>query len=140
LVLINPFVRQAKINPLMNALFWIMLHNPWRVRTWVMYFRRLYPSCKPADFQVYLNQLAENMAQPGPFAAAAALGTSSRQPSVERLERVVMGSRDPDFPDPAEEGKIVANHTGGRLELIDGAGHYPKSQMHKKTTRSRSII
>lgn len=139
LVLINPFVRQQKINPVMSALFWIMLHNPWRVRTWMAYYSSLYPSRKPADFQHYLQQLAENLSQPGRFDAAEALGTSSRQPSDERLERVrapslvVMGSKDPDYPDPAGEGKIVADRMGGQLELIDGAGHYPQSEMPEKT-------
>jgi pimeloyl-ACP methyl ester carboxylesterase len=140
LVLIAPFVRTAKINPIMKALFWLMMNNPWRVRTWAMYYGTLYPTHKPTDFKDYLSQLRENMAQPGRFDAAAALGNSSRQPSEERMQRVqaptlvIMGTKDPDFPDPAGEGKIVAEQTGGRLELIEGAGHYPQTEMPEKTT------
>ena len=139
LVLIAPFVRTAKISPIMNALFWLMVHNPWRVRTWAMYYGTLYPTHKPADFKDYLNQLKENMAQQGRFDAAIALANSSRQPSTERLKRVkaptlvIMGTKDPDFPDPAAEGKIVAEQTGGKLELIEGAGHYPQTEMPDKT-------
>lgn len=44
-----------------------------------------------------------------------------------------MGSKDPDFPDPATEGKIVAERIGGRLELVDGAGHYPQTEMAEQT-------
>jgi pimeloyl-ACP methyl ester carboxylesterase len=139
LVLVNPFVRTAKLNPIMNALFWLMLHNPWRVRTWAMYYTTLYPTRKPDDFEGYLNQLRENLAQPGRFSAAEALAYSSRQPSAERLGQVkaptlvIMGTKDPDFPDPVAEGKIIAEQTGGSLELIEGAGHYPQTEMPEKT-------
>jgi pimeloyl-ACP methyl ester carboxylesterase len=138
LVLINPFVRSVKINPVMQALFWLMMNNPWRVRTWGMYYSSLYPTRKPDDFEDYVKGLKKNLAEPGRFQAAAALAASSRQPSEERLEQVkapvlvIMGSKDPDFPDPAEEGKILAERTGGRLELIAGAGHYPQAEMPEK--------
>jgi pimeloyl-ACP methyl ester carboxylesterase len=44
-----------------------------------------------------------------------------------------MGMKDPDFHDPEAEGKYVTRETGGRLELIDGAGHYPQTEMPEKT-------
>ena len=105
-----------------------------------MYYGSLYPSHKPDDFKDYLSQLQANMAQRGRFDAANALATSSRQPSEERLKRVkaptlvIMGTKDPDFPDPAEEGRSVAEQAGGKLELIAGAGHYPQTEMPEKTT------
>ena len=104
-----------------------------------MYYGKLYPSHKPPVSKVYLNQLMENMAQPGRFSAAIALAFSSRQPSEERLKRVkaptlvVMGTKDPDFPDPVEEGRYIAEQTGGVLELVEGAGHYPQTEMPEKT-------
>jgi pimeloyl-ACP methyl ester carboxylesterase len=139
LVLVNPLARAAKINPVMNALFWLMMHNPLRVRTWAMYYRTLYPTRKPEDFEGYMAHLRENMAKRGRMDAAAALAFSSRQPSDDRLTRVnaptlvIMGGKDPDFPDPAEEGRYLADQTGGRLELIDEAGHYPQTEMPEKT-------
>jgi pimeloyl-ACP methyl ester carboxylesterase len=139
LVLIGAFVREAKINPVMNALFWLMMHNPWRVRTWAMYYSAMYPSRKPADFADYLRQLTENMAEPGRFSAAIALADSSRQPSAERLNRVtaptlvIMGTKDPDFPDPPAEGAYIAAQTGGDLKLVEGAGHYPQTEMPEET-------
>jgi pimeloyl-ACP methyl ester carboxylesterase len=138
LVLINPFARAQKINPIMNALFWLMMHNPWRARLWITYYSSLYPTHKPDDFQDYMNQLAENMRQPGRMDAAAGLSFSSRQPSDERLNRVkaptlvIMGGKDPDFPDPAAEGRILAERTGGSLEVIEGVGHYPQTEMPEK--------
>lgn len=38
-----------------------------------------------------------------------------------------------DFADPAEEGTYIAEKTGGKLEMIDGAGHYPQTEMPEKT-------
>jgi pimeloyl-ACP methyl ester carboxylesterase len=40
-----------------------------------------------------------------------------------------MGSRDADFPDPAKEAQHVAELLHGRAVLIDGAGHYPQTEM-----------
>jgi pimeloyl-ACP methyl ester carboxylesterase len=140
LVLISPFVRTAKLNPIMRALLWLMLNNPWRVKAWIKYYGSLYPSRKPADFGAYLEQLKENLSEPGRFDAVKLLGSSSRRPSAERLNSVkaptlvIMGTKDPDFRDPAEEGRIVADQVGGTLTLIDGAGHYPQTEMPEKTT------
>jgi pimeloyl-ACP methyl ester carboxylesterase len=44
-----------------------------------------------------------------------------------------MGTKDPDFPDPAAEGRYIAEQTGGRLELVAGAGHYPQTEMPEVT-------
>jgi pimeloyl-ACP methyl ester carboxylesterase len=140
LVLISPFVRVAKINPITQALFWLMMNNPWRVRTWVMYYGTLFPSHKPADFQEYLKQLKENLSERGRFDAVKRLGSSSRQPSAERLKRVeaptlvIIGTKDPDFPDPAGEGRIVAEQIRGAVVSVEGAGHYPQTEMPGKTT------
>jgi pimeloyl-ACP methyl ester carboxylesterase len=137
--LINPFARAEKINPIMNGLFWLMMHNPWRARLWASYYRSLYPTHKPDDFSAYIQQLTENMREPGRMDAAAGLSFSSREPSDERLERisaptlVIMGGKDRDFPDPAAEGRILAERTGGRLEVVEGAGHYPQAEMPDKT-------
>ena len=141
LVLISPFVREVKINPVMLALFWLMMNNPWRIRTWIMYYSSLFPSHKPADFKDYLQELRKNLSEPGRFDAVKRLGNSSRKPSNERLKRVkapalvIMGTKDPDFPYPEKEGRIVANEIGGTLELVEGAGHYPQTEMPEVTTQ-----
>jgi pimeloyl-ACP methyl ester carboxylesterase len=48
-----------------------------------------------------------------------------------------MGTRDPDFPDPAavaREGQArIGEHTEVSLELIDGAGHYPHAELPEVT-------
>jgi pimeloyl-ACP methyl ester carboxylesterase len=138
LVLIGAFVRAARISPVMNVLFRLMVSGPWRVHAWVAYYGTLYPTRKPADFRDYLSKLSANMAEPGRFQAARALAFSSREPSAERLAQVqaptlvVMGTKDRDFPDPAAEGRYIAEQTGGQLALIEGAGHYPQTEMPEK--------
>jgi pimeloyl-ACP methyl ester carboxylesterase len=57
----------------------------------------------------------------------------SRADSAARVSKVVcpalvvMGTKDSDFPDPAAEAQWIADTLGGpaRIEMIDGAGHYP---------------
>jgi pimeloyl-ACP methyl ester carboxylesterase len=52
-----------------------------------------------------------------------------------RLERVtaptlvLMGTRDPDFPDPEKEAALVAERAHGTAQMIQGAGHYPHAEM-----------
>jgi pimeloyl-ACP methyl ester carboxylesterase len=41
---------------------------------------------------------------------------------------VVMGDRDPDFPDPAGEAAWLANALHGEVVMVADAGHYPHSQ------------
>ena len=139
LTLIGAFVRDAQMGAFMKAATWVLMNNPWRVRTWITFYRTLYPSDKPDDFDAYLEQLRANLAEPGRFEAAKSLADSSRRPAEERLPRVkapvlvVMGTQDPDFPDPAAEAEYIAAQTGGRVALIEGAGHYPQTEMPDKT-------
>ena len=139
LVLIGAFVRDAQVNPFMRAAIWLMMNNPWRVRTWIMFYKSLYPTRQPDDFADYLAALRRNLAESGRFAASKALADSSRRPSEERLNRVaaptlvVMGSKDPDFPDPSAEAAFIASRTSGTITMIDGAGHYPQTEMPEIT-------
>jgi pimeloyl-ACP methyl ester carboxylesterase len=141
LVLIGPFVRQAQSNPFMTATGWLLMNNPWRVRLWGMFYHSLYPTRRPPDFHEYLMQLLQNLAQPGRFEAARALAYSSRRPSEERLGRVqaptlvVMGTKDPGFPDPVAEAHHIARQMSGAVALISGAGHYPQAEMPHQTAQ-----
>jgi pimeloyl-ACP methyl ester carboxylesterase len=51
-------------------------------------------------------------------------------PRVTVPTLVVMGTADPDFPDPAAEASLTAERVAGRAEvvLVDGAGHYPQAE------------
>jgi pimeloyl-ACP methyl ester carboxylesterase len=45
-----------------------------------------------------------------------------------------MGTKDPDFPDPTAEANFIAEQTRGRLKLVEGAGHYPQTEVPDTTT------
>jgi pimeloyl-ACP methyl ester carboxylesterase len=44
-----------------------------------------------------------------------------------------MGSRDPDFDDPAGEAAAMAGLIHGSVAVIEGAGHYPHAEMPELT-------
>jgi pimeloyl-ACP methyl ester carboxylesterase len=46
---------------------------------------------------------------------------------------VIMGTKDPDFPDPTAEASYVAGRLGGRIAFVEGAGHYPHAEMPEQT-------
>lgn len=85
-------------------------------------------------------QRIENLANQGLYTPEYTAGKNSQLDYAERLSRVgvptlaIMGTQDPDFPSPAEEGQFIAEQTRGRLELIEGAGHYPQTEMPQQTT------
>lgn len=140
LILIGAFVRDAQMNPIMKGVMWVMMNNPWRVRTWRAFYPTMYPTQKPDDFDNYLDQLISNLKEKGRFDAVKAFASTSRKPSEIRLTKiqsptlVIRGTSDPDFPDPVAEAKYIVEQTGGQLALIEDAGHYPQTELPDKTT------
>ncbi|HSH03233.1 MAG TPA: alpha/beta hydrolase [Anaerolineae bacterium] len=140
LTLIGAFVRDPQLNPVMRGVMWLVMNNPWRVQMWKLFYPTMYPQQKPADFDAYMAELTRNLKEKGRFEAVRAFGSTSREPSESRLAQVqaptlvVMGTADPDFPDPVAEANYIVAQTKGRLALIEGAGHYPQTEMPDKTT------
>lgn len=144
LVLIGPFVRDVPIAWWKKALFQTVVHTafvgPWGPAAWGMYYASLYPTAKPADFDSYKNGLVANLREEGRMAALQAMLAASKADVETRLADVraptlvVMGSKDPDFDDPAAEAATVARLLKGSATMIDGAGHYPHAEMPEKTT------
>jgi pimeloyl-ACP methyl ester carboxylesterase len=133
MVLIDPGTRAHKINPILMTVFKQVLRSP---TLWGFYYRSLYPGTKPADFSGYLTALKANLREPGRMVATAAMGLAAASDAeaalahAQRPTLVVMGSNDPDFPDPqAEADAIAAALPGGaQIAMIDGGGHYPHAQ------------
>ena len=138
-VLIGPFVRDMGSNPLMGALFQVMFADPWGAAMWGMYFKSLYPTHKPDDFQAYLAGLKKNLREPGRLHALRKMIAASKAASDAALSQVklpalvLMGTRDPDFKNPEAEAKIVAARARGTYQMIQGAGHYPHAEMPQVT-------
>lgn len=139
IVLISPFVHNSGTSVFMKAMFWLLMHNPWKVSSWTSYYQSLYPSDKPGDFNEYMDALARNLREKGRMDAAYRYGNASLVESECRLRhlhapvQVVMGTKDPDFPDPQSEARQIADETGGELLMVEGAGHYPQTEMSDKT-------
>ena len=138
LVLIAPFVR-SEPTFWTNVLYSVLFGGFWGADAWTAYYESLYPSRKPADFADYKRQLRANLAEPGRLDALRAMLYASKGESERRLDRVkapvlvVMGTRDPDFPQPETEAQWVAERLGGNVGLVEGAGHYPHAEFPDET-------
>ncbi len=116
---------------LLNVLF----ARPWGPAAWLWYYNTLYPTRKPVDFANYTARLKQNLAQRGRLEALQQLMFASKAESAARLEQVtqpvfiLMGSKDPDFKDPAAEAQWAAGQLRAPYRIIEGAGHYPHVEM-----------
>jgi pimeloyl-ACP methyl ester carboxylesterase len=135
LVLVGPFVRNIPVPAWKSAMFRLALARPWGASTWVRYQRdRLYPKAKPPDSAERSRALRANLAEPGRMRAFQRMVWSDHRAAEAALPRVavpvlvVIGGADPDFSDPAGEGRWVAEHVHGKLVVIPGVGHYPQAE------------
>ena len=133
LTLTGPFVRDMMPPWAMKAIFGSLLGGPWRAAIWNWYMRKAFPTRVPPDQADEALRRNRNLAEAGRFDAFRRMAIASKRASAERLADVkapvlvVMGTRDPDFPNPAKEAQSVANALRGNLMMIDGAGHYPQA-------------
>lgn len=74
---------------------------------------------------------AANLREPGRMAALRTMASLSKADTEAIVGRsrvpalVVMGTRDPDFPDPVAEARWLGEQLGSTPILVEGAGHYP---------------
>ena len=99
-----------------------------------MYLPKLYAGRKPDDFEAYRASVVASLRRPG-YARAFSLTTRTSHDEAEaaiagvsKPTLVVMGDRDPDFPDPKAEAEWIARALDGESVIVPEAGHYPQSQ------------
>ncbi len=134
-VLIDAFVRD--VGPLWpGRLLWPTLFaDLWGPAMWTRYYTSLYPTRKPTDWQAYIQQLKRNLREPGRMHALRGMLLASKQASEDRLSRVkapalvIMGTKDPDFKQPAQEAQFLGTSLHAPIHMIEGAGHYPHAEM-----------
>ncbi|MGC5568084.1 alpha/beta fold hydrolase [Streptomyces sp. FR-108] len=107
------------------------------VRQWRAYLDVAYPGAKPAHWAERLGRIDTLMREPGRMKAMQGMGRSAPTDAGAQLGDVrcpvlvVMGTLDPDWADPRAEGSAIVGDLPaglGRLEMIEGAGHYPHDQ------------
>ena len=140
LALIGPFLQDGKLSPVMRLAEKIVTGSP---LIWSrFYYPSLYKAAKPADFDEYLRTMRASLREPGRMAALPGVASEqercrARLPELRCPVRIVMGTKDPDFPDAvvaAREGEaLIGQYTEVSLELIDGAGHYPHAEVPELT-------
>jgi pimeloyl-ACP methyl ester carboxylesterase len=134
LVLIGPFVRQVPVGAAAILAFRLALMWPWGRAAWLAYYPRLYPGRPPADLEAHRDRIRQSLRRPGRWRAFAETTRSSHAPVEARLDEVraptlvVMGEKDPDFPDPAEEARLIARRLHGDVLMVPDAGHYPQAE------------
>ncbi|MFJ9346868.1 alpha/beta fold hydrolase [Streptomyces sp. NPDC101237] len=104
---------------------------------WRSYLDVACPGVKPADWTDRLARIDALLREPGRMKALQGMGRTTPADAGAQLGNVrcpvlvVMGTLDPDWADPHAEGSaiVTALPSGlGRLEMIEGAGHYPHDQ------------
>lgn len=136
---IGPFVRDVPLPVSTRVVLAVALNlafvGPWGPAAWGAYYRSLYPSQKPGDFSDYTARLVASLKEPGRFAALQAMLRGSKadvEPLLAEVRApalVVMGTKDPDFPDPAAEARLVAERLRGEVAMVEGTGHYPHAEV-----------
>ncbi len=134
LVLIGPFLRDPKLNPVVTGLMRVLMARPWATAVWNAYLPSLYAGRKPADFAEYRALIRAALRKPGRAAAftrttrLSHAGVEARLDEVTAPALVLMGALDPDFPDAAAEAQWIASRIGADVVMVDDAGHYPQAQ------------
>ncbi len=139
IVLVGPFVRNGAVGAIQRMLMRIAMARPWAAITWRAYLPKLYAGRRPDDFAGYRDAVVASLRRPG-YARAFSLTTrTDHSPSEQRLDGVhapalvVMGERDPDFPDPRAEAEWIGRALRAEVVMVPEAGHYPQSQQPELT-------
>ncbi|MFI0420240.1 alpha/beta fold hydrolase [Spongiactinospora sp. 9N601] len=130
IVPIDGFIRAIPLNAALRALVRLIAASP---RLWSLYYKVAHPTAKPADLAAHRAKLVAMLRDRKRHEAMRAM-LLNRGPDAEHVLSevrcpvlVLMGAKDPDFPDPAAEARTQASLLRGQAVVIDGAGHYPMS-------------
>jgi len=140
LVLVGPFVRDAAVSTVQRMLLRVAMARPWAALSWKAYLPKLYAGRRPADFGEYRDRVVAGLRRPGYARAFSRTTRTSHALPQMRLAEVtvpvliVMGTQDPDFPDPKAEADWIARTLPAQIVMVPEAGHYPQSQRPDITT------
>jgi pimeloyl-ACP methyl ester carboxylesterase len=133
-VLSGPFVRDLPRTGAQRLMQRIALSGPLARRTWTSFSPKLVPGRRPDDFDAHVADIAAGIKGRRRRHAFSRTTRTSHEPadavvdSVRAPVLIVMGTADPDFPDPKAEAHMIARRTHGDVAMIADAGHYPHDQ------------
>ncbi|MFB9850798.1 alpha/beta fold hydrolase [Micromonospora andamanensis] len=137
IVLVGAFVGQPKLNPFMRLAQHLVLRSP---RLFGLFHRTLFPVHRPADDAEFRRQLVAALRRPGRMAPLRGVihqvqpHWSARAPQVRQPVLVLMGTKDPDFPDPGAEARAARRlFPVAEARMITEAGHYPHADRPEAT-------
>jgi pimeloyl-ACP methyl ester carboxylesterase len=134
LVLTGPFVRDVPQSRSQELMLRASMAGPWARAAWLSYYPKFYPGEPGPDFEEHRARIGQSLRGKGKTRAFSRTTRSSHAQTDAVLDTVrtptlvVMGSADPDFPDPTAEAHMIARRTDGSAHIVDGAGHYPHAQ------------
>lgn len=129
--MLGPILRDPPTGLFTRLVLDLGLAGPWRTWFWMSYWDGLFPLRRPADHADYRRQLVSMLREPGRMDALRTMiglskaATEALVGQVDVPVLVVMGDRDPDFPDPVAEAAWISRTAPARVMLVPGAGHYP---------------
>lgn len=129
LALLGPFVRDG--SAFMALLGRVLLLKPWGPAFWGSYYPKFYPGRRPVDFDTYVADMKAAWKRGSHWQSFARMARTSHGAATVRLAKVtaptlvVMGSKDPDWSDPAAEAAFVRDSLPADLLMVPESGHYP---------------
>jgi pimeloyl-ACP methyl ester carboxylesterase len=142
-VLLGPIVRDQKVAVAAKLALDLGFAGPWRTWFWTTYWNSLFPAAKPADHAETKATIARNLREPGRMDALRSMIALSKADTAAILPQsrvpalIVMGSRDPDFPDATLEAGQLADMLGAETLLVQGSGHYPHTELPEEVAPCR---
>ncbi|WP_189041939.1 alpha/beta fold hydrolase [Micromonospora sonchi] len=138
IVLVGAFVAQPKLNPFMRLAVAAVVRSP---RLFGMFHRTLFPVHRPADDAAYRRELVAALRRPGRMVPVRGVIAptephwTARAPQVRQPVLVLMGTKDPDFPDPAAEARAARRlFQVAEARMLTDAGHYPHADRPEAMT------
>lgn len=131
IVLLGGFTRGPDLSWPTRLMVQVVMGGPWRIAAWMAMYDTLFPLAKPADHDEHRAAMRANFSETARSVAVGQMMRSNHHHAEARYDRVrcpslfVMGTADPDFPDPKAEAEEVAAALGGTTGFVEGAGHYP---------------
>ena len=137
-VLLGPIVRDQKVPAAAKFALSLGFAGPWRTWFWTTYWNSLFPDRKPVDHAEVKAALMRNLREPGRMDALRTMIALSKADTAAILPKsrvpalIVMGTRDPDFPDAVAEAEQLADMLHAETLLVEGSGHYPHTELPEK--------